>query len=113
MARCRSTADNPVCVEGRVICHLKQTKITGTEFCAPACRRFHQNERESGYRRQYVVVALANQMAAGSVVVSKICKPDAEESKEMVHLSEAINKKLTNVMQGTVQMVSVRDSRSQ
>ncbi len=52
-------------------------------------------------------------MAAGSVVVSKTCKPDAEASEEMVHLLEAINKKLTNVMQGTVQMVSVRASRSQ
>lgn len=51
-------------------------------------------------------------MAAGSVVVSKTRKPSAEESKEMVHVLEAINKKLTSVMQGTVQMVSVTASRS-
>eukprot|EP00903_Cladosiphon_okamuranus_P012982 g12115.t2 len=63
-----------------------------------------EDESEDGFQRQYVVVALASEMAAGSVVASQTRKPDAEESKEMVRLLNGINKELTNIMQGTVQM---------
>lgn len=59
-----------------------------------------------------MVVALASEMAAGSVVASQTRKPDAEQSKEMVRLLRGINKELTNVMQGSVQMVRVNTGRS-
>lgn len=54
-----------------------------------------------------MVVALASEMAAGSVVASPTRKPDAEESKEMIRLLDAINKELKNAMQEVVQMVRV------
>lgn len=42
------------------------------------------------------------------MVVSPTGKPDAEESKRMVQLLNDINRELTNVMQGSVQMVRAR-----
>eukprot|EP00752_Nemacystus_decipiens_P002132 g2033.t1 len=61
-----------------------------------------EDESEEGYQRQYVVVALASQMAAASIVASQTRTPGAEESKEMVRLLDGINKELNNVMQETV-----------
>ena len=50
-------------------------------------------------------MALAGEMAAGSVAASHTRKPGAEESKEMIRLVEAINKELKNIMQETVTLV--------
>lgn len=76
-----------------------------TGECNPPLPAPRQDESEDGYQRQYAIVALASEMAAGSVVASHTRKPDAEESKEMVRLLEAINKELKNVMQETVTLV--------
>lgn len=65
-----------------------------------------QSETQEGYKRQYVVVALANEMAAGSMAVSRTLKPNGEECRKMVGLLEEINRELTSVMQNSVQMVS-------
>lgn len=85
-------------------------RITTTPPPRPKPR---QDESPDGYQRQYVIVALASEMAAGAVVASQTRKPDAEESKEMVHLLDGINKELTNVMQDSVQMVRVNPDHSQ
>ncbi|CAM9404711.1 unnamed protein product, partial [Hapterophycus canaliculatus] len=61
-------------------------------------------EDQEGYARQYVVIALANEMAAGSLAASQTGKPDPEESKRMVHLLDSINKELVNTFQPSVQM---------
>lgn len=50
-------------------------------------------------------------MAGGAIVASQTGKPNAAESKEMVRLLNGINKKFTNVMQGSVQMVRVNACR--
>ncbi|CAM9439834.1 unnamed protein product [Ectocarpus sp. 6 AP-2014] len=63
-----------------------------------------ESETQEGYKRQYVVVALANEMAAGSMAVSRTAKPDGDECRKMVRLLEAINRELTSVMQNSVQM---------
>ncbi|CAM9175288.1 unnamed protein product [Ectocarpus sp. 12 AP-2014] len=63
-----------------------------------------ESETQEGYKRQYVVVALANEMAAGSMAVSRTAKPDGNECRKMVRLLEGINRELTSVMQNSVQM---------
>ncbi|CAN0253376.1 unnamed protein product [Ectocarpus fasciculatus] len=63
-----------------------------------------ESETQEGYKRQYVVVALANEMAAGSMAVSRAAKPNGEECRKMVRLLEDINRELTSVMQNSVQM---------
>ncbi|CAM9542987.1 unnamed protein product [Ectocarpus sp. 4 AP-2014] len=63
-----------------------------------------ESETQEGYKRQYVVVALANEMAAGSMAVSRTAKPDGEECRKMVRLLDNINRELTSVMQNSVQM---------
>lgn len=67
-----------------------------------------QNEGQDAYTRQYVVIALANEMAAGSLAASPTGKPDPEESKRMVRLLDNINKELVNTFQPSVQMVRVK-----
>ena len=46
-------------------------------------------------------------MAASIVVVSRGEKPGTKETKDFIFLLDALNKKLTGVMQNYVQMVSV------
>ena len=84
---------------------VSQQVITTTAPPPPSPGQPRQDESEEGYQRQYVVVALAGEMAAGSIVASHTRKPDAEESKEMVSLLDRINKQLQNVMQETVTLV--------
>ncbi|CAM9610916.1 unnamed protein product [Pylaiella littoralis] len=63
-----------------------------------------EDESSYGYDRQFVVLSLATEMAAGSMAVSKTGKPDGEESRRMILLLDGINKELRNVMQSSVQM---------
>ena len=60
-----------------------------------------------GYQRQYAVVALANEMAAGTLVVSQTGKPDAQQSKKMIAAVDKVTGQLLITMQSCVQMVRV------
>ena len=53
------------------------------------------------------MVALANELAASIVVVSRGEEPGKNQAKELILTLDALNKKLTDVMQDSVQMVRV------
>lgn len=64
-----------------------------------------KDSSEEGYQRQYAIVALANEMAAGALIVSQSGKPDAAQSMSMIAAVDKIYGKLINTMQPCVQMV--------
>ncbi|CAM9282448.1 unnamed protein product [Ascophyllum nodosum] len=63
-----------------------------------------EDDSEVGYQRQYAVVALANEMAAGTLVVSQTGKPDAQQSKKMIAAVDKVTGQLLITMQSCVQM---------
>lgn len=75
------------------------------EIPSPTTQPYCQDDSQEGYERQYVVVSLANEMAAGALAVSRSGKPDAEQTSKMILAVDCVNKKLKDVMQPCVQMV--------
>lgn len=60
-----------------------------------------------------MVLALANEMASGALAVSHNGRPDPEQSKQIVVLLSEINRKLRDVMQGSVQLVRRQIARAE